>query len=339
MEKNFLLSIMIVGILTVTACGGGGGGSSSGNTQPPALSAISLTVPSVEADAAITLTASASDDKGKPLSGVEIKFSIASGASGALSSTSVTTDDTGQAATTLTSEKIGFVTVKAEAGGLSKQVTVHFNQSKVASGTLLISIDANGDGSYNEPTDFYLPADGHAKATVKIKLTDLENNPISNKTVTFSSDYAGVLSADGSVTDANGEAVVNATVASGVESATNIVLILVSEPDTGAQNMLSFYLEPLTVKTVEYSYPASSVRIGGTVPITVYAYLKNGAPAPDGTIVNMSSTLGHGICPVAGVLQSGKVIVPFTNDGTSGTASIDIFVGGVKTGFTLNFSR
>jgi hypothetical protein len=118
---------------------------------------------------------------------------------------------------------------------------------------------------------------------------------------------------------------------------TNIVLILAAEPTDngyGAHNMLSFYLEPLQTQTLEFSWHPAGIKPGGTVTITVYPLLTNGkTPPPDGTVLNMSCTLGS--CPPIGVIQSGQYVTTFTSDGTEGTAVITTSVGGVTKSFPI----
>lgn len=337
-----IVTSMVLTLLTLTACGGGGGSSSSGNTPTPTAATLALSTPSVDVVDSANLTALATDAKGNPVSGVPVTFTVVSG-NGSLSSTSGTTDQAGVVETTLTSTKTGFINVKATASGLTKEVIVYFTQAQTTTDTLKMYIDADSDGNFNQPTDFYLPADGKTTATVEAQILDVTGQPVSGKTVAFSSDYAGVTFAGGkntAITDDRGLAVVAVSVDPTVKAATDIVLILASEPvDTGVgvHNMLSFYLEPLQVQSLQFSWRPAGIKPGESAAITVLPFLSDGKNPPDGTVINMSCTLGS--CPPVGLLQSGQYVTTFTSDGTSGNALITTTVGGVTKVFPIAVSN
>ena len=339
-----IVTSTVLTLLILTACGGGGGSSSSGNTPPtPTASSLALSTPGVDAVDSANLTAMATDGKGNPVSGVPVMFTVVSG-NGSLSCASGTTDQAGVVETTLTATKTGFVGVKATASGLTKQVIVYFTQTQTTTDTLKMFIDTDADGNFNQLTDFYLPADGKTTATVEAQILDGAGRPLSGKTIAFSSDYAGVTFTDGkntAVTDDKGLATVAVSVDPTVKAVTNIVLILASEPvDTGvgSHNLLSFYLEPLQVQSLQFSWHPAGIKPGGSATITVFPFLSDGkTPPPDGTVINMSCTLGS--CPPVGMLQSGQYVTTFTSDGTSGNALITTTVGGVTKVFPIAVSN
>ena len=98
---------------------------------------------------------------------------------------------------------------------------MYFTQAQTTTDTLKMFIDTDADGNFNQPTDFYLPADGKTTATVEAQILDAAGQPVSGKTVAFSSDYAGVTFADGkntAVTDDKGLATVAVSVDPTVKS-------------------------------------------------------------------------------------------------------------------------
>lgn len=270
--------------LLISACGGGGGftdggsgsgGSSGGGTTVVSALTLLSSAPQLSSDAAdinsgVTLTAVAKDASNNVLSDQAVSFSADSGA---IIVTQSTTDSSGRALATLTTDgdpRNRSITITAKSGAKTSTIAV-----AVIGTTLAVSGAATTQRNVETP--------------YTLLLADAGGTGISGRVVQLSTQSGNTLRSGGAVvssvtTDASGQAsfTLTATVASSSITASALGLSSVT---------------PVAVSTDDFSFTTprnddTVVNLGASPLTLVATWLQNGTAVPDGTIINFSTTRG-----------------------------------------------
>lgn len=137
------------------------------------IKSLSVAPAEVQRGQTSVVDAEVEDDADRPVTGVQVSFSVTPATIGYCYPTVDTTDGTGSAATVFTPTDYGTATITATVGGVvtkTTQVTV------VSSGGGLKPLDI-------EMTPTWLPADGISTATIKVTVSDTTGNLAEDGTI------------------------------------------------------------------------------------------------------------------------------------------------------------
>lgn len=363
MKKIILLVALLFLTTGLISCGGGGGSGSA--DQPPGENPGGASVvqlwPShfiAQTNAYITLYAKVLDGNGAPVPNIDVTFTNISG-TGTLSKTSAKTDGTGLAQVTLSSSTSGFSTILAQINtsqGIARDnKTVFFTTSDTAtlSPTLSVDVDGDGDGTYNESSDFILfenTNDNNVNVRATVSNAAL---PISGSSIIFGADRPykvgsapDATCSDGSstcdvifpagntaITNSQGRATIPVRVEPSTLSPLPTTLNITAQADVGAFNMVTLFLNPVSINTVTVHANPQTVASKGTSKIKAYVTTTAGTPAPDGTTVTFTVSGGGGIDPFSQTTNGWTGEITFTAPEVTSdtTATVTASVGG-KTG-------
>ncbi len=327
MIKRLLVSVLLSALaIGVAGCGGG-----AGSSMEPV--GVNPTIPSVvqllsvnqiaQTNTSIQFKAKVLNGNGNVMPDTTVVFTDLS-LLGVLSSTSAKTNAQGIATVSLFSSTSGFATLQAEVDTGSGKVRdkrivffsifdMTFPIAGTSFPTLTLDVDSNGNGIFNEPADFTL-LDAAGKTQSLIRATVKQSgSPVSGQAVTFTSDSTEATFPTGAVatTDGNGQAGVLMVVKPATSRPISTTLNIMAKAANGAFNVVSFFLSPVTVNTINVSANPMQVASGGSSSITADVITTAGAPIPDGTSVNFSSGGAGGIPPFA-TTTAGKATVSWT---------------------------
>ncbi|HET6514738.1 MAG TPA: Ig-like domain-containing protein [Thermodesulfovibrionales bacterium] len=319
MKKRILLLTLLAISLALFGCGGNeAGGLATPPGNNPGVPSVVKLLPLhfvAQTNSTITLQTMVLDGDGRAVPNIPVTYTNLS-IVGVLSSTRATTDSFGVATVTLYSTTGGFATVQAEvntgSGNVRDQKTVVFSSFSVAQLTPTLTLDVDdGDGVFNETGDFILFKTTNDN-TREIRAT-VSNGAflISGTSVTFASDrpykvgtdpaakcsdesaVCDVIFPNGNVktTDGNGQAETTVQVVPTSLTSIQTTLNITAQSDTGAFNMVSLFLQPVTVNTITVSGP-TTVDSAGTGDYIANATTTAGTPVPDGTTINFTTTAG-----------------------------------------------
>jgi len=306
--KRFLVLITLLALtLGNFSCGGSGAGSAD---QPAGQNAgvvmsVELTAQSVaQTGTSVFMYAKLLDGNGTPVSNQAVIFRNLTGV-GVLSAPSATTDASGVAKVNLSASAQGFVTVQAEfstmAGQWWQRTSVFFTPLILPFPTLTLAADGDNDGVFNETGDLNLLEPGVAgDDQVSIRATVFDRFGLvvpPGSVVTFGSDFPSIVSfpnGDSPTTDANGQAFVLVQVDPQSLTSVETVLNITASADNGAFNLISLFLQPVTVGQINLSANPQTVESGGESTITAQVLTSAGNPVPDGTAVNFTIPAGTG---------------------------------------------
>ena len=168
MKKIVILAILLAFSFSVLSCGGGSGSFSSPHGENPGTPTIVRLLPShyiALTNSIITLHAKVLDGNGAPVKNVSVRFTNQSPI-GILSATTAKTNNSGLATVTIKSTVTGFATIQAEVNkgvaNVRDKKTVFFSSTLSLSPYLVLDVDGNGNGIYNEPSDLNLFEGGNA---------------------------------------------------------------------------------------------------------------------------------------------------------------------------------
>ncbi|MEW6417184.1 MAG: Ig-like domain-containing protein [Nitrospirota bacterium] len=354
MKKNLILLILISAIFSMISCGGGAGSSSSPpgeDTDVPFSVELRPSQYVVQTNGFIYMKARVLNGNGNPISNIPVYFTNLSSLVPGLSATSANTDSSGYATVTASSTSYGFMTVQAEVdngtGKIRDRKTVYFSIYDLTWPTTAflphLTLDVDGtpyNGLYNEPDDYILLQD-EEDIWVKIMATvyDGYDNPVSNSTVTFGTDSteASFLNDEYiKTTNSEGQAfayiMVNPTTIRDFQTVLNVT----ASADNGAANMVTLFLEAVTVTNIAVTANPSIVETEGSSIINAVVTLNTGSTAPDGTTVGFTtcdaatctSTCGF-VTPFAQT-SGGVATADFTAPSTAGTCKITATAGGMS---------
>jgi hypothetical protein len=340
------LSLLIMFLLA--GCGGGAGSSSAPGGVNAAVPSIVQLLPVqqvVQTNSSISLRAKVLDGNGVKMGGVPVVFTNLS-VLGALSSTTAKTDSQGFATVSIFSTDPGFATIQAEvntgSGKVRDRKTVFFSLFDLflapPSGgqlipTLTLAVDSNNDGSYNDPSDFFLSSgEGIVRATV----LDETGSPVLNDTVAFGADSTELTFPDGAAkqTDSAGQAFARVKVVpSEIRNFDTPVNVSAVSANTGAFNVITLFLTPIEVGGISVTANPSTIASAGTSTVSATVTTTAGTFVPDGTAVNFTATGGvvapfgqttKGVATAqytAPTLAAGSPDQTFTIDASSGGKS------------------
>jgi hypothetical protein len=164
---------------------------------------------------------------------------------------------------------------------------------------LTLEVDGDNDGNFNESDDLILfQSSTDNQVIVRATVYNSSGGVVSGSTVTFGSDSLEASFPLGSIktTDGNGEAFVLVQVDPIAIRNLETVLNITAEADNGAFNMVTLFLKPVIIQTINVAANPQTVDSGGTSTITAQVLTNAGTPAPDGTTVNFTTNIG-GIDP------------------------------------------
>lgn len=320
MIKKIILSILLLALmLSLAGCGGGSGSSSVPVGVNPSIAAIVQLLPVqyvVHTNSFLTLKAKVIDGNGRVMQNVQVIFTNLS-LTGVLSSTTANTDAIGIATVTLYSTTDGFSTVQAEVNTGSGQVrdkkTVVFSSASSLSllPSITLDVDGDNDGVYDEASDFELFENTNdASFVVRATLYNSFDQLVFGDTVTFTSDVPYRVGSDPAATcsdetetcevtfplgntattDSNGQAFVLVTVSPATLRNIITVLNIMASSTSGAFNMVSVFLNPVTISSIVLGPSPLVIDSAGSQDMTATVFTSAGTLAPDGAAVNFSAT-------------------------------------------------
>ncbi|TNF56192.1 hypothetical protein EP227_01060, partial [bacterium] len=298
-RKFFIPVALFTLILFMTSCGGSGGGSSSTsrgvNAGIPSVVKLTDVQNIVQTNSSAFFKARILDGNGSPVPNEPVTFTNLS-AIGTLNAVNVTTvaytNDLGFATATVFSAEEGFVTVQAEvnsgAGQVRDRRTVFFTSGSLALFPfMLLDVDGNGNGVYNEPDDFILlqsPTDVEVlvRATVFNNLglpqafsevlfgADVPYRVGTDETCTDGTSSCEVVFPDGVQKFANsaGQAFVRVRFEANSIRSVQTLFNVLALADNGAFNLVTLFVEPVFISQVILSADPSIVDTEGTSTIT-----------------------------------------------------------------------
>jgi len=348
MIRKIILPAALLLILSLVAgCGGGAGTSSEPAGVDPSLpSSIQLLAVQqvVQTNSNISLMAKVLDGNGRVVPNVAVTFTNLS-LLGVLSSTHAVTNSLGYATVTLFSSDSGFATIQAEVnkgtGKVRDRKIVFFSifdltSPIVVAPTLDLAVDNNNDNSYNDPADFdfFDPADPHSEAIIRATVKDETGRPVVGDTVTFGADSTEATFPDGDVknTNSDGQAFARIKITpTEIRDFTVPLNVNAVSTFTGAANVITLFIGPITVSDLSVFADPQSIDSGGTSTITAIVKTVADTFVPDGTTVNFTTNKG-GITPFAqttgGVATATFTAPTLAAGGSNTTATITASVAG-----------
>jgi hypothetical protein len=298
-----------------------------------------------QTNANVTFNARVLDGNGAPVVNTQVFFTNLSSPFGTLSASSAVTNGLGIATVNLWSSSPGFATVLAQVNVGSGQVrdrkTVYFTSRDVLTVSLDLDVESvpanESPVVYNDIHDITL-FESSTDDTVEVRATvrDAGGVAVDGTSVAWSSSHteASFLRTE-TTTNTNGQAkaIVQVTPASIRNTETHVNIFAVA--GNGAANMTTLFLNPVTIDTTASYLTANPtvVNINGTSTITAVVKLNTGANAPNGTVVNFTTTCGT-VTPFAQT-TSGSATATFTAPSTvptGGACTITGKVGGTTVG-------
>ncbi|HWR90534.1 MAG TPA: hypothetical protein VN260_09750, partial [Dissulfurispiraceae bacterium] len=318
MRRTNILSLLSIIILAISfglfGCGGGGGGSTDvpkgENPGIPTIIQVQPTHFVAQTNSTLFVNAKVLDGNGIPIANTPVVFTNLSLTGGTPSTVRSVTDTEGVARTSITSSTPGFATIQAEiasgSGNVRDSKTVFFSpfSRNFPGPTLRIDIDGDADGVFNEPNDFIIfenPSD--RQILVRATVLDPFGQPIAGDLVRFGADSTEavfpIALGDSAATDANGQANILMEFSPQALRPFAMTINIFAVGDfSGAANLVSVFVQPITVRSVVVSANPNPVESGQEVTISAVVTTSAGTFVPDGTAVNFSSTDG-GIEPFA----------------------------------------
>jgi len=349
MKKIIILSVLLALSLFMFNCGGGSGSSNSPKGENPGEPSVVQLLPAqfiAQTNSSIKLHAKVLDGNGAPVNNIPVNFTNLSPI-GVLSALSAKTNTAGIASVTIRSNTSGFSTVQIEVNKGTGQVrdrkTVYFSlfdmilptPSEPPSPSLTLEVDGDNDKNFNEPDDLILfQGSTDNQVIVRAKVYNSSGRVVSGSNVTFGADSLEASFPLGNIktTDGKGEAFVLVQVDPVAIRNLETVLNITAEADNGASNMVSLFLNPITISGSLSSLFANPTVIapGRTSDLTATVKLNTGGMPPDGTVVSFASTCGT-VTPFA---QTTDGVAPavFTAPAEEGSCTLTATAGGVTIG-------
>jgi hypothetical protein len=357
-KKFFISGALLTLIFFMTSCGGSGGGSSSTsrgvNAGVPSIVKLSDVQNIVQTNSFVFFKARILDGNGVPVPNEPVTFTNLSsiGTLNAVNAVTVAyTNDLGFATATVFSAEDGFVTVQAEvnsgAGQVRDRRTVFFTSGSLALFPFMIlDVDGDGNGIFNEPNDFVLlqdPTDNEVlvRATVFNRFglpvsgigvlfgADATYRPGTDLPCTDGTDTCEIVFPDGvqRITNSSGQAFVRVRFEANSLRSLQTLFNVLALADNGAFNLVTLFVDPIFFSSVTLSADPSIVDIDGTSTISADVITNLNSPPPDGTTVNFTTTCGS-VEPF-GQTTDGRAEVDFTAPSTDGTCFVTGTVSGV----------
>jgi hypothetical protein len=331
MIKKFILSLALISIVfSFSGCGGSGGGSSSTprGVNPGIPSVIKLLdVQNIaQTNSNVFLKARVLDGNGLPVKNEPVTFINLSSPLGTITalnlntSTVAYTDSFGFATAKIFSSEPGFITVQVEvgegAGMVRARRTVFFAPFINLVPFMILEVDGDGDGIFNEPNDFILlESPGDTEFIVRATVFDRFGIPAPFTEVTFVTDIPYRVGVDGTCSDGSpdceitfpqgnmfftnsaGQASVLVQVNPLILRSFQTLFNVLASADNGAFNLVTMFLEPIFINMVALSADPLVVAPDGTSSITAFVTTNLLSPSPDGTAVSFTTSPTTGADP------------------------------------------
>ncbi len=364
MKKYFIILILLALSFGNFSCGGGAGSSDSPEGENSGIPSIIQVLPShyiAQTNSYITIHAKVLDGNGAGVKNITVRFTNLSPV-GVLSSTSAKTNNEGIATVTVQSNSVGFATIQAEVNSgvaiVRDYKTVFFSSASTAQLTpyLDLYVDGDGDLSFNEENDLILFQNENDNSVVVLAKVYNAASNIAGSTVTFGADRPYKIGSDPDATCSDGSDTCDVIFPGGNQAITNswgeasvpvmfvpsalmplpTTLNIYALADIGAFNIITLFLEPVTISRVSVSANPNIVESGGTSEIIAVVTTTAGTPTPDGTTVNFRilSGVGVGIDPFGqtteGVATATYTAPALEEGGSDQTVTVEASVGSKK---------
>ncbi|MES0874616.1 Ig-like domain-containing protein [Sinimarinibacterium sp. HSW-8] len=274
-------------------------------TGQSAQLATTLNPTTVAAGGTTTFTATVRDGNGNPVAGEVVSFDTTSG-SGTFDRSTVETDANGRAEALFTAASVGTTTLRARtAGGLSSS-----QQLTVLQPDLLLTLSAT------PPTS---AANGSTVIEITAQLRDFNDNPIPNRTVTFTTNL-GTLLAGSALTNDAGIARVNLRAPTQAGTAR----VTAQVPSSSASSSVAIEFTAGVASQIVLSVTPSTIAPGATATVNATIRDANGNPVAGGDVTfNVSpSTCGSFSPATVGTGPSGNAGSTFTAGPNTGVCTI-----------------
>ncbi|MFK3663614.1 Ig-like domain-containing protein, partial [Scandinavium sp. NPDC088450] len=260
------------------------------------------------------------DANGNALQGVSVKFSAENGA--AILSPVVSNSD-GLAITTLNNTKAGISKVTASVGGSQQSIDTHF-----------VADTSSGKGVLAATADKAV-ANGSARNSVTLTLTDAHDNPLADIPVALTASNQAMLSANSGKTSAAG------TLTADVSSKTaGVSTVTATLPDNQTFKVdVTFVADSDTVRvaTGDLTVVRNDAIADGVASnqVQVRATDANGNSVA-GQMVNFTATNGASI-PTSGITGTDGTLKMLVTSVTAGSSTVIASVNGSSQSVVLNF--
>ncbi len=347
MKKIIIVFFLLALSLSAFSCGGGSGSSETPSGENPGKSTIVELTPShfvSHTNSDITLHARVLDGNGVPVRHVPVRFTNLSPI-GVLSATSAKTNDIGIATVTLHSHEVGFATIQAEVDEGLNQVrdrkVVYYSDFALMwpQPQIVLEIDADGDGIYNETSDFnFFETSTDDTGLLRATAFDEFGKRVVGIDITFSGD-SGASFPLGNVfkTNSNGQAYatlkVSPTSVVNQETSLNLYATGYICGCSSTVGFLQIFLQPvyITGLTLTANPPGVVGSEGETSTVTAYVTTSAGT-IPDDLAVQFSVspvTSGY-VEPLVALTENGAASTVFTPSATYlGNATVTATIGNV----------
>ncbi|MBI5639027.1 MAG: Ig-like domain-containing protein [Nitrospirae bacterium] len=343
MKKILSALALFTALVMIAGCSSGSNLSSEPAGNNPGLPSIVQLLPLqyiAQTNSYLYFKAKVLDGNGSPVPNVNVTFTNLS-TLGVLGDIVAKTNSIGLATVTLYSTTSGFATVQAEvntgAGQVRDKKTVFFSlfdlvfpPSTATATSLVLEVDGDNDGVFGETSDLSLFENSSDNQVIVRATVGGTSNPVTNSLVTFGADVPYRIGSDPSVacsdgstvcevtfpitnertTDSNGQASVLVQVVPNTLRTFNTVVNITASADNNAFNMVSLFLNPVTVGTLTISANPLVVDSGGTADISAKATTSAGNPVPEGTMINFTTDVG-GIDPFIATDADGIAVASF----------------------------
>ncbi|XVJ71074.1 MAG: carboxypeptidase regulatory-like domain-containing protein [Rhizobacter sp.] len=269
-SSNWLAAGMLVGVLSLAACGGGGGsaGTSPFNSNAGTSTAADLDVVSSSAQLSntptskVTVTVTAIDGDKRTVANAPVRISVASGSDAVVTqtTTSTSTSSGGSTSTTTTPTSVtnasGIATADVTVGAnkANRSVTILATSGSITKSIVIQVVGATISSTVSAPV-----VEPGAQGSVRYRVVDQAKNPMANQQVQVSS--AGLTGANPSgTTDLNGEYVFRYTAPAATGSYT------ITATAAGASNDQTVLVQPAsTVPAAVGNITSASVSASPSV--------------------------------------------------------------------------
>jgi len=267
------------------------------------------------------ITATLTDSLGNPLADQSIAFNFTTNNSGAsLSGTTATTNINGEATITYTAGSNGAVTDTIRAvcvsnTGVAGSVNIDVDASAVSVMIGSLSITASS---------MEIVADGTSNTAIRARLIDIDGNPVSGRTVAFTTSY-GTLSSASAATGPTGIAEVVLT--SDTRTGVAVVMASIAADAFSDQVEVQFVPGPPVNANSSITVQPSSIPADGTstAEVTVTLADANGNPVLNGTQVELYASRGTITTGNPAPTASGRATFTIQAPLTTGTADLSLW--------------
>lgn len=372
MNKKTIIAILLLSIFLFNCGGGGSGGSSSPGGEKPGVPEIVQVLPShyiALTNSAIIIRAKILNGNGGPVRDYPVTFTNLSPIGILINEndvpvgnkTVVRTNNSGLATIKVKSTTTGFATIMAEVakgvGIVRDKKTVYFSSTLAAQPFMYLDADADGDGTYNESSDYTLFENNNAsdnQVLIRATVFNKFGQRVSGAPVQFSSDYPYKIGSsttcsdltttcyvtfpngNTATTNSNGEAFILVQVDPVLRNLITVLNITALADTNGdgyadAAGVYSLYLMPITLNSITVSASPNIVAPDAESTISASVKLNTGGPAPDGTAVGFVADCGS-VEPFA-LTTTGLASVKFkapSSVPSSGTCRVTATVDGLS---------